>query len=147
MDVPVYTMVVPVYPLSTLLNCSLRWVTRTSNAIKSLTKKKTELIFALLLSIFLLRIHFQLSTDLNSRYSYQILAILCLHFLSLCSTIYSFIAVGIAASKTGLGWKEVEMILYSTGWLVSQIYWIMFITRTSHQTMEEVKVLLRCRLG
>lgn len=64
MDVPVYTMVVSVYPLSTILNCSLWWVTRTFNAIKSLAKKKTELIFALF--------HFSPSHPLSAQHRSQL---------------------------------------------------------------------------
>ncbi|KAI5715799.1 hypothetical protein M8J77_022567 [Diaphorina citri] len=86
------------------------------------------------------KIHFdicELCTDVNNRYSYQILATLCIHFLSLCSAIYSCIALGITASKVGLGLVELQKIIYYTSWLVATFFWISLITKTSHDTMAQ----------
>ncbi|KAI5694359.1 hypothetical protein M8J75_015558 [Diaphorina citri] len=80
-----------------------------------------------------------LCTDVNNRYSYQILATLCIHFLSLCSAIYSCIALGITASKVGLGLVELQKIIYYTSWLVATFFWISLITKTSHDTMAQSK--------
>ncbi|XP_026680347.1 uncharacterized protein LOC113467977 [Diaphorina citri] len=88
------------------------------------------------------KIHFdicELCTDVNNRYSYQILATLCIHFLSLCSAIYSCIALGITASKVGLGLVELQKIIYYTSWLVATFFWISLITKTSHDTMAQSK--------